>query len=106
MTQLVQTIVLGLLIGGTYALLASGLTLIFGVMRVINIAHGAFLILAAFLTYTAWSATGIDPLVAVVFTTPLMFAFGWILYTVAVRRVRGAHVSSSVLLTFAIALRR
>jgi branched-chain amino acid transport system permease protein len=103
-TQLVQTIVLGLLIGGTYALLASGLTLIFGVMRVINIAHGAFLILAAFLTYTVWHATGIDPLVAVVFTTPLMFAFGWILYTVAVRRVRGAHVSSSVLLTFAIAL--
>ncbi len=104
MTQLVQTIVLGLLIGGTYALLASGLTLIFGVMRVINIAHGSFLILAAFLTYTAWHATGIDPLVAVVFTTPLMFAFGWLLYTFAVRRVRGAHVSSSVLLTFAIAL--
>jgi branched-chain amino acid transport system permease protein len=103
-TEFVQTIVLGLLIGGVYALLASGLTLIFGVMRVINIAHGAFLILAAFLTYTAWHATGIDPLVAVVFTTPLMFAFGWILYTVAVRRVRGAHVSSSVLLTFAIAL--
>jgi branched-chain amino acid transport system permease protein len=103
-TQFVQTIVLGLLIGGVYALLASGLTLIFGVMRVINIAHGAFLILAAFLTYTAWHATGIDPLVAVVFTTPLMFAFGWILYTFAVRRVRGAHVSSSVLLTFAIAL--
>jgi branched-chain amino acid transport system permease protein len=103
-TELVQTIVLGLLIGGVYALLASGLTLIFGVMRVINIAHGAFLILAAFLTYTAWRATGIDPLVAVVFTTPLMFAFGWILYTLAVRRVRGAHVSSSVLLTFSIAL--
>jgi branched-chain amino acid transport system permease protein len=103
-TQLVQTIVLGLLIGGVYALLASGLTLIFGVMRVINIAHGAFLILAAFLTYTVWRATGIDPLVAVVFTTPLMFAFGWILYTFAVRRVRGAHVSSSVLLTFSIAL--
>jgi branched-chain amino acid transport system permease protein len=103
-TQFVQTIVLGLLIGGVYALLASGLTLIFGVLRVINIAHGAFLILAAFLTYTAWHATGIDPLVAVVFTTPLMFAFGWILYTFAVRRVRGAHVSSSVLLTFAIAL--
>jgi branched-chain amino acid transport system permease protein len=103
-TQLVQTIVLGLLIGGTYALLASGLTLIFGVMRVINIAHGSFLILAAFLTYTAWHATGIDPLVAVLFTTPLMFAFGWLLYTFAVQRVRGAHVSSSVLLTFSIAL--
>jgi branched-chain amino acid transport system permease protein len=103
-TEFVQTIVLGLLIGGTYALLASGLTLIFGVMRVINIAHGSFLILAAFLTYTAWHATGIDPLLAVVFITPLMFGFGWVLYVSAVRRVRGAHVSSSVLLTFSLAL--
>ena len=104
MTQFVQTIVLGLLIGGTYALLASGLTLIFGVMRVINIAHGAFLILAAFLTYSIWRATGLDPLLSVFFTTPLMFGFGWLLYTTAVERVRGAHVSSSVLLTFALAL--
>jgi branched-chain amino acid transport system permease protein len=103
-TQLVQTIVLGLLIGGVYALLASGLTLIFGVMRVINIAHGSFLILAAFLTYTAWRATGIDPLVSVLFTTPLMLGFGWLLYTFAIQRVRDAHVSSSVLLTFALAL--
>jgi branched-chain amino acid transport system permease protein len=103
-TELVQTIVLGLLIGGTYALLASGLTLIFGVMRVINIAHGSFLILAAFLTYTIWRATGLDPLVAVVFTTPMMFAFGWVLYVAAVRRVRDAHISSSVLLTFSLAL--
>ena len=104
MTEFVQSIVLGLLIGGTYALLASGLTLIFGVMGVINIAHGAFLILAAFVTYSIWTATGLDPLVSVVFTTPLMFAFGWALYTVAVQRVRGAHISSSVLLTFALAL--
>jgi branched-chain amino acid transport system permease protein len=71
---------------------------------VINIAHGAFLILAAFVTYSIWRATGLDPLVSVVFTTPLMFAFGWLLYTTAVQRVRGAHVSSSVLLTFALAL--
>ena len=56
MTQLVQTSLLGLLLGGVYALVASGLTLIFGVMRVINIAHGAFLILGAFITYTLWDA--------------------------------------------------
>src|SRR3954454_4475831 len=104
MTEFLQTLILGLLVGGVYALLASGLTLIFGVMRVINIAHGSFLILAAFLTYTAWRATGIDPLISVVFTTPLMFAFGWLLYVLAVQRVRGAHVSSSVLLTFSLAL--
>jgi branched-chain amino acid transport system permease protein len=73
-------------------------------MRVINIAHGALLIFAAFLTYSLWKAADIDPLVAIVFTTPAMFAIGWVLYLAAVRRVRGAHMSSSVLLTFAIAL--
>jgi branched-chain amino acid transport system permease protein len=103
-TEFVQSIVLGLLIGGTYALLASGLTLIFGVMGVINIAHGSFLILAAFITYSIWTATGLDPLVSVLFTTPMMFCFGWLLYRGTVEHVRGAHVSSSVLLTFALAL--
>ena len=62
MTKLVEAIILGLLIGGVYALMASGLTLIFGVMNVINVAHGAFLILSAFLTYSLWTATGLDPL--------------------------------------------
>ena len=57
MTEFLQTLILGLLVGGVYALLASGLTLIFGVMRVINIAHGAFLILAAFITWSIWDAT-------------------------------------------------
>jgi branched-chain amino acid transport system permease protein len=104
MTQFVQTLILGLLIGGVYALLASGLTLIFGVMRVINIAHGAFLILAAFLTFSIWRETGLDPLVAILITSPAMFAFGWVLYLATVRRIRGAHMSSSVLLTFALAL--
>lgn len=104
MSQLVQTLILGLLIGGTYALLASGLTLIFGVMNVINIAHGAFLIVAAFITYSIWRGTGIDPLVSILFTTPIMFGLGYVLYVTAVRRVRGLHASSSVLLTFSLAL--
>jgi branched-chain amino acid transport system permease protein len=104
MTELVQTLVLGLLIGGVYALLASGLTLIFGVMRVINIAHGSFLILAAFLTYSLWSGAGIDPLLTILVTAPAMFVFGWLLYVTAIRRIRDAPISSSVLLTFSLAL--
>ena len=80
MTEFLQALILGLLIGGVYALLASGLTLIFGVMNVINIAHGAFLIFAAFLTWSLWESTGMDPLVAILITTPAMFAFGWLLY--------------------------
>jgi branched-chain amino acid transport system permease protein len=104
MTEFIQTLAFGLLIGGVYALLASGLTLIFGVMNVINVAHGAFLILAAFVTFSIWSATGLDPLAAVVLTTPMFFAFGWFVYQVAVRRIRDAPPSSSVLLTFGVAL--
>src|SRR4051794_7341083 len=104
MTELVQALILGLLIGGVYALLASGLTLIFGVMNVINVAHGAFLIVAAFLTYSIWTATGLDPLVSIAITGPAMFAFGWLLYGGAVRRIREAPAAASVLLTFSLAL--
>jgi branched-chain amino acid transport system permease protein len=103
-TEFLQALILGLLIGGVYALLASGLTLIFGVMNVINIAHGAFLILAAFLTWTIWDAAGVDPLAAILLTTPLMFAFGWLLYTTAVGRIRKAPPAATVLLTFGLAL--
>jgi branched-chain amino acid transport system permease protein len=104
MTELLQTVILGLLVGGVYALLASGLTLIFGVMNVINVAHGIFLIIAAFITWTIWDVTGLDPLASIVFTTPLMFAFGWVLYTTTIKPIRKAPPSSSVLLTFALAL--
>jgi branched-chain amino acid transport system permease protein len=103
-TELAQALILGLLIGGVYALLASGLTLIFGVMNVINIAHGAFLILAAFLTWALWDAFGMDPLLAILFTTPAMFAFGWLLYLAAVGRIRTAPPAATVLLTFGVAL--
>jgi branched-chain amino acid transport system permease protein len=103
-TQLIQTLLNGLLLGGVYALAASGLTLVFGVMNVINVAHGAMLVLAAYLTYELWSHTGIDPILSILITTPAMFAFGWILYRAAIRRIAGAPASMSVLLTFAIAL--
>jgi branched-chain amino acid transport system permease protein len=103
-TEFLQALILGLLIGGVYALLASGLTLIFGVMNVINVAHGAFIIAAAFITWSIWDATGLDPLVSIVITTPLMFGVGWLLYIGAVKRIAKAPPSASVLLTFALAL--
>jgi branched-chain amino acid transport system permease protein len=103
-TQLIQTIVLGLLIGGVYALLASGLTLIFGVMDVINIAQGALIILAAFITWAMWKETGLDPLVGIFVTTPAMFVIGYGIYMATVRWIQGKPPSASVLLTFALAL--
>jgi len=104
MTQLVQLIILGLLIGGVYALLASGLTLVFGVMDVINVAQGALIIFAAFLTWWLWKETGIDPLLAVLITTPAMFLVGLVVYASSVQWISGRPASTSVLLTFALAL--
>jgi branched-chain amino acid transport system permease protein len=103
-TQLLQAVTLGLLIGGVYALMASGLTLIFGVMEIINVAQGAFLILVAVLTWWLWSTTGLDPIVASLITTPLMFGLGWLLYRSVIVRIRGRSPSMSVLLTFGLAL--
>jgi branched-chain amino acid transport system permease protein len=102
--NLIQTVILGLLIGGVYALMASGLTLIFGVMNIINVAHGAFLVLAALITWELWKTTGIDPLVVAVVTTPLMFAFGFVVYKLLLQRLRSSPPSMTVLLTFGLAL--
>ena len=104
MTLFVQTVILGLLIGGVYALLASGLTLIFGVMDVINVAQGALIIFAAFLTWWIWHETGIDPLLGVLLTTPAMFLLGMAMYRGTVQWISGRPASTSVLLTFGLAL--
>ncbi|MGP3956853.1 branched-chain amino acid ABC transporter permease [Nonomuraea sp. 3N208] len=104
MAHFVQAVALGLLIGGVYALMASGLTLIFGVMRIINVAQGAFLVLVAMVTWWLWNRTGIDPIVASVVTTPMMFGFGWLSYRLLISRIRGSSPSMSVLLTFGFAL--
>ena len=104
MTHATETLILGLLIGGVYALLASGLTLIFGVMNIINVAHGALLVLAGLLTFELWRRLGLDPIAAAVVTTPAMFAVGWAIYRLFVARIRTAPVSMTVLLTFALAI--
>jgi len=104
MTSLLQTLTLGVLVGAVYALMASGLTLVFGVMRVINIAHGALGVLAAFLTWTLWDSLGLDPLLAIPVVVVVMFGIGWLVYQLVVKRVRGSHVTMTVLATFGVAI--
>ncbi|UCM87706.1 branched-chain amino acid ABC transporter permease [Streptomyces marincola] len=102
---LFQSLVLGVLLGGLYALLAAGLTLYFGVMRVVMIAHSAFLILAAYLAWYFNKETGLDPLLSLVVTVPLFFAAGVVMQRLLITRLRPATLTMmSVLLTFAIAL--
>ena len=102
---LLQGLALGVLTGGLYALLASGLTLYFGVMRVVQIAHPAFLFLAAYLTYTGFTFLGIDPLLSMVVTVPLFFVLGYAIQRFLLARLREDNMQMmSVLLTFAMAV--
>lgn len=86
MTTLAQLILSGIFIGGIYALMSMGLTLIFGVLRIVNFAHGEFLMLAM---YGAWALTrflGLDPYVAAIAVVPAMFLFGGLVYQLIIRR--------------------
>jgi len=103
LSVLVQVASVGLLTGGVYALMAAGLTLIFGVMRVINIAHGAFLVLSAYITYWLFANYGLDPFLSVVVTVPLLFIIGAVFQRYLLSRVQG-EPGLTVLVTFALAL--
>jgi branched-chain amino acid transport system permease protein len=100
---LVQVILVGLLTGGVYALMAAGLTLIFGVMKVINIAHGAFLVLSAYIAYWLFSLYGLEPFLSVIVSVPLFLLLGVIVQRYMISRMRG-EAGLTVLLTFALAL--
>ena len=101
----VQACILGLLTGGVYALMASGSALAFGVMRVINVAQGALIILGAYLSYTLYKSLGLDPFVGLLLITPAMFALGVVLQLVFLRPLRDEDREElSLLVTWALAL--
>jgi branched-chain amino acid transport system permease protein len=102
---LLQGLVLGLLAGGLYALMASGLTLYFGVMRVVMVAHPAFIFLAAYATYFIYTVTGLDPLLTAGLTAPVFFVLGVGVHRLMISRLAPENMAMmSVLLTFALAL--
>jgi branched-chain amino acid transport system permease protein len=105
MHSLIQGVILGVLTGGVYALMASGQTLIFGIMKVINLAQGAMVILAAYLAYQLFVSFGLDPFLAIPITTVLMFGLGVAVQVVFLRPLRREDkVELSLLVTFAVAL--
>jgi branched-chain amino acid transport system permease protein len=102
----IQTVILGLALGGVYSLMASGLTLIFGVMRIVNLAHGAFMILAAYAAYYGFTLYNIDPLISLFIVTPLFFFMGVIIYKAIYPRITGSprFMEMTILLAFGMAL--
>ncbi len=101
----IQILILGLLLGGVYALMASGLTLLFGVMRVVNLAHAAFIVLAAFASFFLWEGLGVDPILSLVIVMPGFFLLGVVLYRLLFPRIEGSprFAEMTVLMTFGLA---
>ena len=104
MTLIIEAVVLGILTGSVYALMASGLTLIFGVMDIINIAQGIFVILAAYFSYTLEKYLHIDIMLGLLVTIPALFLLGMGIEWAFIRRIRRDRVMISILVTFAVAL--
>ena len=104
MIVFLQSLISGILIGGVYALIGIGLTIIFGVMRVINFAHGDIMMVGMYLTYILFTVAGIDPFVSIVITIPLMFLFGALLQKVFINRIIGTLPQNQILLTIGLGL--
>jgi branched-chain amino acid transport system permease protein len=96
----VNIIIQGILVGGLYALFAAGLSLIFGVMRLVNIAHGDFIVAAAFLAWVVVQATGLNPLLSLIIVVPLAMAFGYALQKWILNRTLGKDILPPLLVTF------
>ena len=99
-----QSLISGILIGGVYALIGIGLTIIFGVMRVINFAHGDILMIGMYMTYFLFTLFHIDPFVSILITIPLMFLFGAFLQKVFINRALNALPQNQILLTIGMGL--
>jgi branched-chain amino acid transport system permease protein len=103
-TVLLQALVSGILIGGVYALIGIGLTIIFGVMRVTNFAHGDLMMVGMYLTYFLFTLAKIDPFVSILITIPCMFLFGAFLQKTVINRILGSLAQNQILLTIGLGL--
>lgn len=100
----VDTIVQGILLGALYALFAAGLSLVFGVMRLVNLAHGDLIVLAAYLILVIMSLLGLNPFLATLIAVPVMFAIGWLLQTHVLNRMLGEDILPPLLVTFGLSV--
>ncbi|MGV2125790.1 branched-chain amino acid ABC transporter permease [Agrobacterium vitis] len=99
-----DTIVQGALLGGLYALFAAGLSLVFGIMRLVNLAHGDLIVLASFLILMLANTFGINPFLAALIAIPLMFGLGWLLQTYLLNRTLGKDILPPLLVTFGLSI--
>ena len=100
----VNAIVQGVLLGGLYALFAAGLSLIFGIMRLVNIAHGDLIVLAAYLGLSTVIVTGLHPLLALIIVVPVMAGLGYALQRGILNQTLGDDILPPLLVTFGLSV--
>jgi branched-chain amino acid transport system permease protein len=100
----INTIIQGALVGGLYALFATGLSLMFGVMRIINLAHGDFIVLSAYLAIVVMDVVGVNPLWALAIVGPLMFLVGYVLQRGLLNFTLGGDILRPLLVTFGLSV--
>ncbi|MDT8923355.1 branched-chain amino acid ABC transporter permease [Pseudomonas taiwanensis] len=100
----INTVLQGVLLGGLYAMFAVGLSLIFGVMRLVNIAHGDFIVLASYLALVVVSHFGLSPLASLAVVVPIMFILGYVLQRVLLNRTLGTDILPPLLVTFGLSI--
>jgi len=104
MIEWIDTLIQGLLLGGFFALSGLGLSLSFGIMRIVNIAHGDFVVVAAYLGVVVVGLAGINPLVAIVIITPIMFILGYLLQKTILNKAVDGSELTPLLITFGISI--
>jgi branched-chain amino acid transport system permease protein len=100
----VQATIVGILFGGVYALIASGQAMIFGVTRTINFAQAIFAIMCSYLSYTLFTDFGIDPFLSILVLVPAMFAFGYWIYVILLRRLSQSRAELGLLVLYGLGI--
>ena len=100
----IDTIIQGILLGGLYALFASGLSLVFGIMRLVNLAHGDLIVMGAYLILLLVTILGVSPFLAALIAMPVMFCLGWALQKFLLNRTLGDDILPPLLVTFGLSI--
>ena len=100
----IDSLIQGILLGGLYALFAAGLSLVFGIMRLVNLAHGDLIVFSAYITLAFVSLLGLHPFVAAFVAAPVMFGIGWFLQRLVLNRVLGPDILPPLLVTFGLSI--
>jgi branched-chain amino acid transport system permease protein len=103
-SDLATPILMGILLGGLYTLIALGLSLVFGVMKLINVAHGDLVLLSSYFAFTLMSSFGLDPIVSLVIGVPVLFAIGYAIQMVLMNRTFKISMEAPLIIAFGISI--